>query len=79
MSSEGVLGASIASTARTRACGCRDIDPPLHHIKAAHDKCVAWLDDHTQQAEPVAESYRRATDADNGQSMTQAGSGNPSF
>jgi hypothetical protein len=34
--------------------GAWDIDPPLHHIKAAHDKCVAWLDDHTQQAEPVA-------------------------
>lgn len=20
-----------------------DIDPPLHHVKQAHDKCVAWL------------------------------------
>lgn len=20
-----------------------DIEPPLHHIKQAHDKCVAWL------------------------------------
>jgi hypothetical protein len=35
--------------------GAWDIDPPLHHVKAAHDKCVAWLDDHTQQAEPVVE------------------------
>ena len=21
-----------------------DINPPLHHVKQAHDKCVAWLD-----------------------------------
>ena len=20
-----------------------DIDPPLHHVKTAHDACVAWL------------------------------------
>lgn len=20
-----------------------DLDPPLHHVKQAHDKCVAWL------------------------------------
>jgi hypothetical protein len=20
-----------------------DIDPPLHHVKQAHDRCVAWL------------------------------------
>jgi hypothetical protein len=34
-----------------------DIDPPLHHVKQAHDKCVAWLSDHAlaQQAEPVRE------------------------
>jgi hypothetical protein len=33
-----------------------------------------------QQAEPVAESHKRATDADNGQSMTRADeTGNPSF
>jgi hypothetical protein len=33
-----------------------DIDPPLHHVKQAHEKCVAWLSDHAlaQQAEPVA-------------------------
>jgi hypothetical protein len=33
----------------------------------------------SHQAEPVAEPHRRATDADNGQSMTQADSGNPSY
>jgi hypothetical protein len=27
-----------------------DIDPPLHHVKQAHDKCVAWL-----AAQPSAE------------------------
>lgn len=21
-----------------------DLDPPLHHVKQAHDKCTAWLD-----------------------------------
>jgi hypothetical protein len=23
-----------------------DIDPPLHHVKQAHDRCVAWLAEH---------------------------------
>jgi len=32
-----------------------------------------------KQAEPVAESHRRATTGASGQSMTQADSGNPSF
>jgi hypothetical protein len=40
-----------------------DIDPPLHHVKQAHEKCVAWLSDHAlaQQAEPAAdaETYLR--------------------
>lgn len=22
---------------------CWDIDPPLHHVKQAHDHCVSWL------------------------------------
>lgn len=30
-----------------------DIDPPLHHVKQAHDKCEAWLAALAQQAEPV--------------------------
>lgn len=30
--------------------GAWDIDPPLHHVKEAHDACVAWLA--SQQAEP---------------------------
>ena len=60
--------------------GAWDIDPPLHHVKAAHDKCVAWLDDHAQQTEPVAESHKRATETNSGQSMTQADdSGNASY
>jgi hypothetical protein len=25
-----------------------DIDPPLHHVKQAHDKCVAWLEGVTE-------------------------------
>ena len=29
--------------------GAWDIDPPLHHVKEAHDACVAWLT--SQQAE----------------------------
>ena len=29
--------------------GAWDIDPPLHHVKEAHDACVAWLA--SQQAE----------------------------
>jgi len=34
--------------------GAWDIDPPLHHVKSAHSKCVAWLDNQAQQqAEPV--------------------------
>jgi hypothetical protein len=32
-----------------------------------------------KQAEPVAQTHKRATGGDNGQSMTQANSGNPSF
>jgi hypothetical protein len=31
------------------------------------------------QAEPVAVAYRQAIEGDNGQSMTQADSGNPSY
>lgn len=23
-----------------------DLDPPLHHVKQAHDRCVAWLAAH---------------------------------
>ena len=30
-----------------------DIDPPLHHVKQAHDKCEAWLAALAQQAEPT--------------------------
>lgn len=31
-----------------------DIDPPLHHVKQAHDKCEAWLEAYgaAPQAEP---------------------------
>jgi hypothetical protein len=32
-----------------------DIDPPLHHVKQAHDDCVAWLADHAPSAEPTTE------------------------
>lgn len=36
-----------------------DIDPPLHHVKTAHDACVAWLAQpqpkHTTLAKPVAD------------------------
>jgi hypothetical protein len=25
-----------------------DIDPPLHHVKQAHDRCIAWLEAHSK-------------------------------
>lgn len=33
-----------------------DIDPPLHHVKQAHDKCVAWLA--SAPANPMDEATR---------------------
>ena len=38
--------------------GAWDIDPPLHHVKEAHDACVAWLA--SQQAEPSSGSSAAA-------------------
>ena len=44
--------------------GAWDLDPPPHHVKQAHDRCVAWLAG-LEQPEPGVEP----DDA----------SGNPSF
>lgn len=33
--------------------GAWDIDPPLHHVKEAHDACVAWLAAAPQAAAPA--------------------------
>lgn len=29
--------------------GAWDIDPPLHHVKQAHDRCEAWLAEQSKQ------------------------------
>jgi hypothetical protein len=60
-----------------------DIDPPLHHVKQAHDKCVAWLAASPQEAQPAQSlsmqmqqmcsdwgTYWRASDA-HGVDLTQ--------
>ena len=42
--------------------GAWDLDPPLHHVKQAHDRCVAWLAG-LEQAEPVVMQYIALCDA----------------
>ena len=32
-----------------------DIDPPIHHVKEAHDNCVAWLSSPAAEGEKVAD------------------------
>lgn len=50
--------------------GAWDIDPPLHHVKEAHDACVVWLA--SQQAEP-SEAMVEAGKAAALASMQEAG------
>jgi uncharacterized coiled-coil protein SlyX len=81
---EPVLCANCSRDAESQAHAADIVDK--WHAEKEQAEPVAWVPDwvwdyvEPQQAEPVVEPHKPATDADNGQSMTQADdSGNPSY
>ena len=50
-----------------------DIDPPLHHVKTAHDACVEWLSGPNVRAKRATTAGRQARACDNVRSTTGQG------